>query len=47
MTNTKEINRLFASFYSELYKSEADPEVDDYETFFSKINLSETVASLG
>lgn len=41
LTNTKEINKTFANFYNQLYKSEINPKVSDYEAFFSKIDLPE------
>ncbi len=41
VTNTRDIYKVFANFSDHLYKFEANPEVDDYRTFFSKINLPE------
>ncbi len=40
LTNTKDINK-FENFYKQLYKSEVNSGLGDYETFFSKIKLSE------
>lgn len=40
-TNTQDINKVFSNFYDHLYKSEVNPEADDYRTFFSNIKLPE------
>ena len=39
--NTSDINKVFASFYNQLYKSEVNPGRSDYDAFFSKIELPE------
>lgn len=39
VANTRDSNKVFANFYDQLYKSEVNPGVDDYTTFFSKIKL--------
>lgn len=41
VTDTGDINRVFAISYEQLYRSEVNPEVGNYETFFSNINLPE------
>lgn len=41
VTQTGDINKVFAHFYEQLYKSEINLDVGNYETFFSKISLPE------
>ena len=41
MMNTSDINKVFASFYNQLYKSEVNPGRSDYDAFFSKIEMPE------
>ena len=39
VTQTGDINKVFAHFYEQLYKSEINPDVSNYQTFFSNIKL--------
>ena len=41
MTGTCDINKVFASFNNQLYKSEVSLERSEYAVFFSKIQLPE------
>lgn len=41
VTDTGDINKVFANFYEQLYRSEVNSEVGNYGTFFSNINLPE------
>lgn len=40
VTSIKEINLVFQTFYSKLYTSETDSDIDKLNTFFSKIKLN-------
>lgn len=41
VTDTGDINKVFAHFYEKFYRLEINPEVGNYKTFFSNINLPE------